>query len=228
MLLGKKIIGTVGYLGGVPAILEKFMWSWTQMIQYNNDYLVSPNEQIFYTRATVSYHSYARNNLSDAVQGDWILMLDADHEFEPDVVARMLHYFDKDNLDVLVGLYHYTLPPYLPKIYRFNKKMTNVEQIAKWDDIGGNYLIPIEAAGAGCLLVRKRVLRQMEKQFKCKPFDIKPPFSEDLSFFYRLKKMGIGVYCAPMIEFPHLQIKTIKLKDFDNNDLPIGKKVDVS
>ena len=108
MLLSKKTIGTVAYLGGVPAVYEKFCWSWSQMIQYNTEYVCPAGTIIHYDRAQMSYHVYARNSLVDKMQGDWILMFDTDHSFEPDIVSRMLFQMNKHNIDVLVGLYMYT------------------------------------------------------------------------------------------------------------------------
>ena len=88
-----KFIGTVAYLGGVPSVLEEFCWSWSQMVQYNTEYLCQPGELIFYDRARASYHAFARNTLASRMRGDWIVMLDTDHLFEVrqyEMVQRVL------------------------------------------------------------------------------------------------------------------------------------------
>lgn len=227
MLYGKKIIGTIAYMGGVMTLPEPFVWSWSQMVEYNSQYLVEPNERIFYTRTTNSYHSFARNTLIDSMKGDWILMLDTDHQFEPDLSARMIYYFEKDNLDILTGIYQYVTPPYYPKIYRFDEKKKNLNYIADWDKLKGSYYIRIDASGAGCLLIRKRLIERVKKQFHCGLFDVIPPYSEDLSFFYRLKRMNVPVYAAPMIESYHLRMKPISLAEYDPSQLPLDKKIEV-
>ena len=90
MIEREKTIGTVGYMGGIMAIPEPFMWSWSQMVQFNSEVL----PQIHYTRARMSLHSAARNELYAQMQGDWLLQLDTDLVFDPDFVARMVRMFD--------------------------------------------------------------------------------------------------------------------------------------
>lgn len=222
MLYGKKPIGTIAYLGGVMALPEPFVWSWTQMIEYNATYLVEPNQSIHYTRSKASYHSFARNILSQQFFGDWILMLDTDHQFEPDIAARMLYKMNKYNLDVLVGIYQYKSPPYSPVLYKWNKKGNALEMIGKWDK--NAELFEIGSAGGGCLMIKRSVFQRIKKELKQEPFDIKFPFSEDHSFFYRLKKLGITPYCDPSIQLPHLTYKAIDLNDFDTKGMKFSKR----
>lgn len=227
MLLGKKIIGTVGYMGGILTLPEPFVWSLIQMIQYNNDYLVESNEQIQYIHTLNSYHSFARNNLVKDMKGNWILMLDTDHAFEPDILARMLYIMNNSslNIQILSGIYQYKGPPYSPKLYRFTKKLKALEAIGKWQKPKGRYLIPIDSAGAGCLLIKKEVFQKIKQKFKQDPFDIIPPFSEDNSFFLRIKKLGIPVYCDPSIEYRHLTFQELSLKDYKEDNLNFKKYV---
>src|SRR5262245_65708880 len=118
MLLNtKSVIGTVAAMAGVPAVLTEFWRSWSRMVQFNVDYLCGPNERIYYTDAAVSDHAFARNVLASQMQGDWILMLDTDHGFEPDLVTRMVREFEKNDLDVLSGAYVYKTHPHAPVLY---------------------------------------------------------------------------------------------------------------
>ena len=101
MLLGRKAIGTVAYMGGLPAVLEAFTWSWGQMIQYNQEVFCEGSEYIHYERTTISDHAPARNNLVTKFVGDWLIQMDTDHQFEPDIVARMVKLANLHELDVL-------------------------------------------------------------------------------------------------------------------------------
>lgn len=224
MLLGKKVIGTIGYMGGVMALPSPFVWSWSQMIEYNNDYLIEPGQQILYTKTDNSYHSFARNNLVKQMRGDWLLMLDTDHQFEPDLLARMLYILMKNpEVQVLSGIYQYKGPPYSPKIYHWSKDGKAIEAIGDWDKPKGRYLIPIGSAGGGCLLIKKEVIEKMKLKFKEEPFDILHPFSEDNSFFIRLRKLGIKAYCDPSIEYHHLVYKPLSLADFKKDNIDLTK-----
>jgi len=230
MLIGKKIIGTVGYMGGVMALPEPFTWSWTQMIEYNNDYLCAPNEQINYVRTTNSYHALARNNLVKEMKGDWLVMLDTDHAFDPDIIARLLHTIQvmpELNIQILSGIYQYKGAPYSPKLYRFTRNLKGLEAIGNWDgseDKNMPRVIPIDSAGAGILLIKKDVFTKLRQAYpKSEPFDIIHPYSEDNSFFLRVKKLGIPVYCDTGIESRHLIYREISMKDYDPSKLDLKK-----
>lgn len=206
------------------ALPSPFVWSWTQMIQYNNEYLTAPNERVHYIRSVNSYHSFARNNLVKQMKGDWLLMLDTDHAFDPDIVARLLKIMqDIPTVKVLTAIYQYVTPPYSPKLYRFTQRGRNLTPLGKWEKFDERYLVPIDAAGAGCLLVRKEVFQEIECVFKCQPFDIHPPFSEDNSFFWRLKKLNIPAFCDPSIEYRHLTFKEVTMKDYESEKLDFKK-----
>ena len=221
MILGKKPIGTIGYMGGVLTVPEPFAWSFAQMVQYNTEYLCEPGQVVHYERATVSYHAYARNCLVERLRGDWLLMLDTDHQFEPDLAARMLHRLEQNSLDVLVGLYHYKSPPHSPVLYRWGKK--GLQPLGQWQRFKEPYLVPIGSSGAGCLMVRRQVFEKIRATGQS-PFDIIPPFSEDHSFFKRLARLKIKAYCDPTIEYHHLAWKPLAAADFDASAVPLSRR----
>ncbi len=223
MLYGKKTIGTIAYMGGVPAVLESFAWAWGQLIQYNADYLVEPGETIFYDRATVSYHSAARNALVDRMRGDWLLMLDTDHAPEPDLAARLLLQMERHDVDVLTGLYCYRAAPHNPVV--FTRTDDRIEYLGDWDRNAS--IFEVGAAGAGCLLVRRRVFERMRLELKENPFEIRKAFSEDNSFFDRCWELGIKTYCCPTVESPHLAVRPVTLADYKPDAAALGPRVEV-
>lgn len=227
MLIGRKIIGTVAYLGGIMSIPTPFVRSWQQMIDYNWEYLVKPTERILYEKATVSYHSFARNSLVDQMKGDWLLQLDTDIVFEPDLLARMLLKMDRHRIDVLVAPYVYKSSPHPPVIYGYNPKKKTKYIIGDWDKNAD--LVPLRSAGAGCLLVRKKVFDKINLKLHQSPFDIyfdkNTPLSEDHSFFERCWKVKIPVYFSPSITVRHLTYKELDVyKDYDKSKASIDKE----
>jgi hypothetical protein len=221
MVRGNKAIGTVAYLGGLMSLPEKFCWSWGQMIQYNTEYLCNPGSYVHYDRATASFHSFARNELAKNFLGDWLLMFDTDHSFEPDIVARMLHRMNTCDLQVLVGVYVYKNPPYSPVLYQYNDK-DEIMPLAKWDESVD--VFQIGSSGGGCLMVKREVFNRIERELKCMPFDIEHPYGEDHSFFRRLKKLGIEAFCCPKIEAKHLAIKELSWQDdFDKEFFDVAE-----
>jgi glycosyltransferase involved in cell wall biosynthesis len=223
MPYGKKTVGTIAYMGGVPAVLEAFAWAWGQLIQYNADYLVDPGESIFYTRSLVSYHSAARNAVVDQMRGDWLLMLDADHAFQPDLAARLLTQMERHDVDVLTGLYVYRSAPHNPVV--FTRTGDRIEYLGDWDRDAA--IFEVGAAGAGCLMIRRRVFDRIRDELHENPFEIRKSFSEDNSFFDRCWELGIKCYCCPTIESPHLAVRPVTLADYRPDPALIGPRVEV-
>lgn len=222
MLLSKKALGSIAYMGGVMSIPEPFVWSWSQMVEFNQDYMCQSNQYVKYYRATVSYHLYARNNIVDNMRGDWVLMLDTDISFDPDLAVRMLSCMNKHKIDVLTGVYNFKSPPHAPLLFTFNNKTGHLAPIGDWTKNAEIY--EVGSAGAGCLFVRKSVFDRIKEELKEGPFDIIHPLSEDHSFFSRLKKLKIKAYFNPEIEVHHLAYKHLSMKDYNKDKVHLSKK----
>lgn len=222
MISERRPIGTIAYLGGLPAILEKFCWSFAQMVAYSYEYLCNPGEYVHIDRATISLHSFARNSLVDRFKGDWLLMLDTDHEPEPDLPARMINVANRLDVGVLTAIYQHRANPNPPVIYEWVEGTDKLLPIIDWDkDVSA---IPIGAAGAGALLVRRWVFAKIMSEFKVHPFERDQTLGEDFSFFKRCRELKIPVYAATKIESPHLEVRPIRMADYK----PISDGVNVS
>ena len=213
MLYGRKPIGTVGYLGGVPANLEAFTWAWGQLIQYNALYLCREGQRVHYIRSKHSFHSIARNQLANDAIGKWLLMLDIDHTFEPDVCVRLLRFMNIFNLDVLSAMYFHKDPPHIPIMFKHDEENKAMRNIGVWDK--GVKVVKVDSTGGGTLLVRTEVFRRIRKELKEEPFDIIAPYGEDHSFALRLQKLGIDTWCSPVVESGHLKVSEITSKNYD-------------
>lgn len=207
MLSRKNTIGTIGYMGGIPAIPEPFVWSWTQMLQFTESAICQDHEQIAAVRAQYSFHSMARNELVSKLQGDWLLQLDCDMVFDPDFAARLVMTMERYKLDIVTGLYCYKNHPEIPTLYMFNKANGLHEPLAKWDD--ECEVFEVDSAGAGCLLVRRSVYERMVQELHQPPFEVIPPYGEDHSFFMRARQLGIKAYCAWKVQAAHLGYKQV-------------------
>jgi len=198
--------GTVGYICTVPMLYEPFVGAMVQMVQYN----AYNGPHIYYNRSTVGSQADARNTLVEEMQGDWLLMLDTDMLFKPSVVTDLLEIANKNNIDVLTGLYYQRRPPYNPLAYtQVGGKFLAVNPLESEHPV-----IPIDGAGGGCLFVRKQVFEKIKKELKEKPFSISGGLGEDLSFFARLKKLDIHAYLAKEIKLEHLMLQGITEKEF--------------
>ena len=215
-LQGNPIIGTVGFLGGLPIVYRQFASSMMQMVQYNSEKIPGVIE---YDTVETSLHSQARNTLAGRFVGEWLLMLDADVQFDPDLLYRMIYSMEKYNVPVLTGVYLYRKEPHLPVLYTWNKKLKKYETIKGWTTESERIdIFDIDGAGAGCLLVQKWVIHAIIDELGEQPFSIRKPFDnpksayalgEDLSFFDRLRQLNIQVACDPNITVDHLTIDPI-------------------
>jgi hypothetical protein len=229
MLIRRVPIGTVAYLGGLMAVPEEFTWSWGQLIQYNTEYFCKTGEYIHQDRATSSFHTTARNGLARTFLGDWLFTTDCDHRLEPDVVVRMVSLMKEKDLDVLTAIYRYKAPPFLPTIYAWVNGAYMVVSQMDWNAP----LVKIDCAGAGCLLVRRRVFERIWNELHEEPFDVIGKFSEDFSFFQRCMKLGIACYVAPKIYSTHLRVTGVTNDMFDPSEvvavpMPTGGTVAVT
>ena len=119
---------------------------------------------------------------------------------------------------VLSGIYQVKQYPYPPLIYKWNEDKTDFELISTFKNPDKADIFEIDAAGAGCLLIRRMVIYRMLHELKQRPFDPamqrsgKLPLSEDLSFFKRCADLDIKCYATPNIESPHLEIVPITME----------------
>lgn len=192
-------IGTISYVNSLAYLPEKFSRSYGDMRAYNERYF--GNKEIYYDKVFTSWLPKARNDLVKQMYGDWIFFLDTDLEFEPDSFVRLLKIMQKYDTPVLSGLYVYKKEPHFPIISSWNDVKEKYEMTIEWPKDAE--IIPIDGAGAGCLLIKKWVFSLIYKELHQLPFEVSAENSEDMSFFKRLRKVGVQAYCAPQVQFGH-------------------------
>lgn len=121
------------------------------------------------------------NQIAEGFLGDWVLMLDTDHVFRSDAFYEMVTVFEGNNganepLDILTGFAQKRQPPYLPIIQK-----TNFDPLIAFEPIipgpiDKHTLIPIDAAGLACVMVRRKVFDAIRKRLGELPFDFRMKF----------------------------------------------------
>lgn len=193
--------GTVAYCSDGQYIPEKFAFSYGQMVQYNS---LHDLKSVYYDHSLTSWLPRGRNDLAKNMRGDWLLMLDTDVEFSPDTVSRLIKVADKYKAPVVTGLCVMKKYPHLPILYSWNDERNVYENILQWPP--ETEIFQCDASGAGCLFIRKFVFDLIWTKLKDDPFATIGTLSEDMSFFDRLRKLGVGVYCAPQVYLSHLYV----------------------
>lgn len=224
MIFGRKPIGTVAYLGGLPCVLQTFAWCWGQMVQHNQELLCNADSYVHLARSTFSDHGPARNSLVSSFLGDWLIQFDTDHEFEPDITRRLVDLANEMQIDVLSAVYQFKSLPYLPVLYQWIQLpdgKQGLQPMATWPRDAR--ALQIGSAGGGCLFVRRKVFDRIVSELKEQPFDRRDGFSEDHSFFLRCRLLEIKCYAAMQVHSNHLRIAPVTLSDLDGIELPTSE-----
>jgi hypothetical protein len=202
--------GTIAYRGGTPMIHAPFMESWWRMM----DTLRQENyKDVHFMVSHQPYRHTAIMELVDGFEGDWLLNLDTDHVFEPETVISLIGEFESKKLDVLSGFYQYRVPPYDPVAYTWNEKENRYDCLNPCPSRFNTDLVPLDAGGLGCLVIRRHVLEHLRSYYDCNPFSPLMEngilWGEDMSFFIRCHKQGIKCWLAPWLEFRHLTVMPV-------------------
>src|SRR5271157_4435493 len=198
MLKRQPIIGTIGVMDGVYAIPRPFHRSLRLMEQYSHEALCQSGQTIWLTDTDYSLHDRARNDLVSKMRGDWLLMLDIDMAFDPDLCARLVQVMYAHDLDVVTGMYSYKQPPHFPVVY----SELSPTPITHWDRECA--IFPVKSAGGGNLLIRRRLLDRIRTELNCLPFERTRSDGEDFSFFKRCDALKVTPYCAWRVQPAHI------------------------
>jgi hypothetical protein len=232
MIIEKVPVGTLAYCGRGPH-LDDFTWAWTQIIQFTFEHLElfcdRERQTIYVPHGAKSGQYFTRNWLSEAMLGDWLLSIDTDHTFEPDLLYRMLRVFNDPQfpIDVMVGVYQYRGKPYNPVLYHYDADFGKYRHIIAQSTTEPLQIAQVGAGGAGHLLVRKCIFDRIRNELDEKPFNPFGIWGEDFAFFERLRMLKIPVWCAPDIQSYHLRVEETRMEDFDPRLVEILKNVQV-
>ena len=146
----------------------------------------------------------SRNNLASmAVQNecDYVLWLDSDMIFPPDVLQKLLE--DREKGDIITGVYYRRVKPFKPVLY---SKLEINDEGCDWlgyDDYPTDDLFEVAGCGFGCVLTPTNVFLDVAQKFG----DMFAPINgvgEDLSFCWRAKQCGYKIIADPSIQCGHV------------------------
>ena len=175
----------------------------TALLQNPNN----PGEvEVKYLKASLVYD--ARNQITKYVleKGgyDFILWLDSDMTFGPDLLERLMA--DMDGRMAVSGLCFGRRPPFKPCVY----KKLEVEQQGQmimphcevWYDYPRDQIFEVAACGFACVLMRVEMLEAMG--IYGVPFFPVGGLGEDLTFCWRANKIDMKFHCDSRIKIGHI------------------------
>lgn len=173
--------------------------------------LESPKDtdvKIHYNIGTLVYDS--RDSLAEKAIGsrsEYTFWLDSDMTFMPDTLVMMLDTMQKENLDILVGMYYRRRHPFTPTLFkRFDISPTAGIRQEEFDEIP-NGLFKVAACGFGCVLMKTDVLMNVLVKHGAM-FSPINKVGEDISFCVRARQCGYDIWCDPSIALGH-EVHTI-------------------
>jgi len=235
-----EYVGTVGLMSGIDVVPTEFLWSIMALRDDIHQHFAAAGGNVLWVGAGPTDHAHARNQLVEAMRGDWLLMLDCDHYVEPDVLRKMLALMYNDGHDkppacpVVTGLYFSRKRFWQathggefvgrsPQLYVWDTEhpgmARHVDYLTMLVDgvVQRDQVFQIHACGGGILLVHRSVFERIRDELGEKPFDNAfnefGRMSEDLSFCWRCHKLGIPIYCHPGAQSYHLERRMLSLDE---------------
>lgn len=227
-------------MSGIPYVPTGFMLSAMRMQAYNAEHLCNPEQTVVWDFAGASEHASARNGFAQQLQGDWLLMLDCDHVFAPDLLHRLLATMYHEGPDKPLGvvcaayLFHQLVQcEYRPMPFivagQWRDELgegarSQIDYVAALRDgqIQPDHTFQVGWAGGCGMLIHRTVFERIANELGEEPFDQlilgAGRIGEDLSFCWRCRKLGIGVWLNPTIEVPHLDVMPRGIRDLVNLD----------
>jgi len=127
-----------------------------------------------------------------------ILFLDYDILPPPDTLTKLL----TAQKPLITGLYRKRLPPY--EFMAFTKKSSG-----KYEPLslkpGQTSPLPIDVAGAGCLLIERNVLEKIPSPWFTSEWREEGHLSEDFSFCEKAREAGFPLFVDPTVRPVHLE-----------------------
>ena len=142
--------------------------------------------------------------------GDWAFLMGDDHTFGSNVVQRLLDTMIKWDLDILVPLVLRKAPPYTNVLYGPPERMKDGhEELFPINLTGVTGLMEVHAAGSAGMLIRRRVLKLLEKPW-FRVGQYKPDhYQEDVNFCERAKALGFKIWADTRICLGHIAQVTV-------------------
>lgn len=136
-----------------------------------------------------------------AAKTDYIMWLDSDMVFSPDLIKQLYQFRDKK---IISGIYFRRGAPFNPVLYKeiHVRNTVNDPESVEYDDYPRNSLFKVAATGFGGLLMETHIADEIFNKYgTC--FEPIHTLGEDVSFCYRAKELGYDTWCHSGIQLGH-------------------------
>lgn len=189
----KKTLIAIPCMDQVPAL---FAQSLALLHKPENTTLAMKMGTLIYT----SRHNLA--NMALEMNADYIFWMDSDMTFPQDALLRMIDTLEKNDLDILTGLYYRRVYPYTPVLFDRLEMRGNICSWSEFKELPEG-LFEIGGCGFGCLLTKTDVFLDGLGRFG-NMFTPIGNNGEDIAFCVRARELGYKIMCDPSVECGHV------------------------
>lgn len=147
---------------------------------------------------------------------DYVLWLDSDMTFEPDLMERLMKHME--TYDIVTGLYFRRRPPFTPVIFKRLHLEGDVCLFEDYTEYPEDRVFEVEGIGFGCVMMKTEVLLSVFARYKnC--FTMMGRNGEDVSFSMRARNCGYKIWCDPSIKCGHIAYSMVNEGFYKNYKL---------
>ena len=148
----------------------------------------------------------SRNELAKAAMKndvDYVLWLDSDMVFDPDLMERMIKTMREQDVAMLTGLYFRRTSPYTPVLFDELKPTGKGWKFSDFEKIPDHGLFEVGGCGFGCVCMDAEVLIAVQAKhgYLFHPMN---NGGEDISFCWRARDCGYKIMCDPELLCGHV------------------------
>ena len=140
-------------------------------------------------------------------RADWLLFIDSDMTFEPDMLKKLMEDAESGK-DIVTGICFRRRPDYNPAIWKkIRPGMPGEAIVETYDDYPDNDVFEVEGCGMAAVLIKASILKDVFESQQALFAPI-PGYGEDVSFCLRARKAGFRLWCDSRIKVGH-QARTV-------------------
>lgn len=199
----------------VPALKMVHTDFVTSLLRLNR---IGPTNVMF-SRSSMTYDG--RNELAGAAMDggfDRVLWIDSDMTFAPDFAQILAGDMESEDLDYISGLcFMRTLPtkPVINKRLEYDCHGDDVHIVSElYADYPRDSLFEIDASGFGGVMTSTRLIRRVCEKFGL-PFTPMMGLGEDYSFCWRVKQLGVRMWCDSRAKMGHLATLAVTEEQYE-------------
>ena len=141
---------------------------------------------------------------------DYMFFVDSDMVFDSKTMVNLLRDAVENDLDYVTALTFRRQFPTSPTVAKtlswYQEEDTHLPHGAAevYSDYPRDQLFEIAGSGLACTLVKLEAIGRAANAYQMSPFEPLPNLSEDYSFCFRLKELGIKMYCDSRVKVGHV------------------------